>query len=185
MCSGPTRPPTATARTAWTGTGRRSPRTRARGEAPSPAPPPGAASGLGGTDRSCHWASWAAEAQCDRCLSGGEVSNRRAQRRAMAGLRSLYPDLGPWTSAVLWHGVRRRAAVPSLGQLGREVDDIARQRLAPLLQRLCEEREVRLPAPIAQRLELNVLTWTLLSDAVLHVGSKVLDQLRAAGIAYT
>nr|WP_231126520.1 nucleotidyltransferase family protein [Motilibacter aurantiacus] len=106
--------------------------------------------------------------------------SRLTRASAGARLQGLYPALGPWTSAALWHGITK-PELPT-APLEQDLGQIRAQRLTPLLLRLCDERGWPLTEEQRGALEVEAFMWETLSTSARSAGRAVLGMLEAAGI---
>lgn len=102
-----------------------------------------------------------------------------ASAGAKARLRTLYPDLGPWSTAALWHG-RCAYPVPTASPEP-ELQIIHQQRLAALLLRYVREAGVNLDGEITRFLQRSSMQWMSLTTAALQQADEVLSRLEAVG----
>lgn len=86
------------------------------------------------------------------------------QRQARAGLRRMFPQLGAWTSAALWHGLHE-LPVPTTALDG-ELGVIVRNRLAGLLLSYADTHRVLFPRAQLDLLRSRAFHAAALSDAV-------------------
>lgn len=105
------------------------------------------------------------------------MASRRGSR---SQVRAIFPAMGPWTSAALWHGLADRPA-PST-PLGPEIDTIFQQRLTPLLLDYLRAHAVDLPASLLEQLRAQAFFWTCRSSTVSALATDALDNFRSAGI---
>lgn len=102
-----------------------------------------------------------------------------AQSRARARLRAVYPQLGLWTAAALWHGRRPAPPVPDT-PLADELDEIHAQRLTGLLARYVRESGATLDPALAQSIQRTEFAWTTRAFAAVSDAVPVLAELGAA-----
>lgn len=95
-------------------------------------------------------------------------------------LQSLYPAVGPWAEAALWHG-RWERPVPTTPVLD-ELDELGRQKLVGLLLRYARAHQVRFPAEVAAQLQGFDFAWTRLTAEVIRPAAEVIQALAADGI---
>ncbi len=96
---------------------------------------------------------------------------------AAARLAGLFPDLGPWTRAALWHG-RVDLPVPST-PIEPELDRICRQKLVGLLLRYARAHEVRFGAETSRRLQGFSFAWSRLTAEVGPPAAEIVSRLTA------
>jgi len=108
-------------------------------------------------------------------------SRRSAQLRAAQSLQDLYPAVGPWTAAALWHGLAPEAAPVPTTPIDSELDAIVGQRLAPLMLRYLVQSKAEIPATAMKSLRDSAFVWASMSHAVIASGVKVIERLEGAG----
>lgn len=106
----------------------------------------------------------------------GDVLSECARRRLMG----LFPMIGPWTAAALWHGINE--VEPPRADLKLEIDVILRSRLAGLLLRYVRHQNIEIPRELALVLQQDAFRRSVHSAAVIRPAAEVIDRLRGAGI---
>ncbi len=102
-----------------------------------------------------------------------------ASARAKARLCTLFPDLGPWSTAALWYG-RCTCPVPTTS-VETELPIIHQQRLAGLLLRYVREAGINLDVRNIRYLQRSSLHWMALTTAALQQADDVVNRLQAMG----
>ena len=104
------------------------------------------------------------------------AGNRGRASRAVVEL----PPVGPWTRAILWHGLAGPETLPR-SPITQELDTILQQRLAPLALDLFAGHDAP-PAPVMAALRHSDFFWNTLSTSVMKSGHSVMRTLDSAGI---
>lgn len=102
-------------------------------------------------------------------------------RRARGPSAVRFPPVGPWTEAVLWHGLTEPADLPSV-PIRNELDTIVQQRLAPLALDVLSTDDGAASPEVTTELRRSDFGWHTLSTAVVTSGAAVLKSLDEAGI---
>ena len=119
----------------------------------------------------------------DAAPTSGSVQNRPGavlQRRALARFTTLFPEIGPWTEAALWHGVHP-VPIPD-APLSDELNTICDQRLAPLMLGYLKKTGAECTDADRDVLQTSAYLWSSRTHQVLKSGQPLLDSLRRAGI---
>lgn len=94
----------------------------------------------------------------------------------------LYPIVGPWTEAALWHGLH--SVEPPSAPLELELHHIVGQRLSPLLAQYLREVGPTVATEVRAAAELHAMAATAASAAVISASAPVLHALTEAGIPH-
>lgn len=103
-------------------------------------------------------------------------------RRARASLGALFPSVGPWALAALWHGLDGVPPPPST-PLEAELDAIIAQRLSGLTLRYLRDTGVAVDPATRQELQRATFTWMSITVQAKKDGVAAIDALRESGIA--
>lgn len=100
-------------------------------------------------------------------------------------LSSLYPTIGPWTSAALWYQAtadRLPNRAQNYPDLSLELDALYEQRLSPLAVRCAAA--IFGPTAVDRRLRADSFAWIERSLGTVRCGSEVLALLYRAGVPH-
>jgi hypothetical protein len=92
----------------------------------------------------------------------------------------LFPQVGPWASAALWHGLVEMP-VPS-APLEDELDLILQQRLTPLLVAYLAASEVRVSPGLLKRIHSDEFLWSVRTSSVMIHAEEILGLMARSDI---
>lgn len=97
-------------------------------------------------------------------------------------LGALFPAIGPWTYAILFHGLIDLA--PPRVSIEPELELIEAQRLAPLALEYLRHHRIELTGAVRGRLRRSDFVWTGITTAVANRAEPALTLLRANGVPH-
>lgn len=109
-----------------------------------------------------------------RAVFGANVS-------AKSRLKQLFPTIGPWTSAALWHGRSPLARIPTT-PLHHELQTICNQRLPALLLRYIRDAGAVVEPDCHQILRATSFAWMSSANASADAARTALQMLASHGI---